>query len=178
MTTTVDTLVFTSWTIAWTLAGGIGGYLLGRLTRDVHRLANPTLEGERVPEPAVETPRRPRRWRPGPQLLVGLLVVLLGVGTAVQGVVVSNRVEHLQQCQARYSNRFADAIDARTDTSNNSQQALDDLVNTIGKNLGGNGKANQAAISRALRQYMAQRAKTKQQRAKHPYPEPPREACG
>lgn len=175
--TTVDVLTASSWTIAWTLAGGIGGYMLGRITRDVHHLANPEA---RVPTPEPEPAakeHRPRRWHPSAQLLIGLLVVVLGVGTAIQGIVVNNRVEHLQQCQTRYTSRFADALDARTQATNDSQAALDNLVNTIGKNLGQGGKANQAAISRALRQYMAQREKTKHERAKHQYPEPPRQAC-
>lgn len=170
----VELVGLTNWTVAWTLLGGMGGYLLGRLARDVHLLANPTLEGERVHESRIED--APRRWRPGPRLLIGLVIVILGVGTAVQGIVVNNRVEHLQQCQASYSNRFADALDARTDATQQSQQALDRLVATIGHNLNDK-RANQAAIADAVGHYRQLRSKAKQQRATHPYPDPPREAC-
>ncbi|HCB80540.1 MAG TPA: hypothetical protein DEQ00_04105 [Mycobacterium tuberculosis] len=170
---TSETLWLVVWTIGWTLIGALGGYVLGRLAADVHQLANPN-EGGRVNQPTAKEPR----WRPAPQLIVGLLVVILGVGTAIQGIVVNNRVQQLQQCQARYSNRFADAIDARTTATNGSQRALDELVAAIGKRLDRGGKADQAAIAGALQRYLTQRDQSKQERAAHPYPEPPREACG
>lgn len=178
--TTAELAGLVAWTVGWTVAGGLGGYVLGRLAADVHRLADPTephLEGDRVHDEPLYRPRPQRQRRPSGRLLIGILIVVLGVGTAVQGIITTQRVEHLQQCQARYSNKFADALDARTTVSNGSQRALDNLVTTIGAHLGRNKQADQDAIADALQQYLAQRHMAKQERARHPLPDPPREAC-
>lgn len=118
-------------------------------------------------------PRTDGRERVLGRVLIGLLLLILGVGTAVQSIVTSQHVGQLQQCQARYANRFAKALDTRTEVSNGSQRALDGLVTAISEH-----PDDRKATSAALENYLQQRRMAKQQREQNPYPDPPREACG
>jgi hypothetical protein len=164
--------------VGWSLLGLIVGFLLGRATRDVHRIAatvDTTEEDTMHHEPAGQPPRK--RWWSG-EFILGVIVVLLGVLTVAQGTVQSQETTRLQQCQARYSDGFADALDARSESSDDSQKALDALVTTIGAHLGGAAPPDQQAMQQAINDYVQKRRTATQLRAQHPYPPPPRDVCG
>ena len=89
----------------------------------------------------TEVPAKPsKRKRPSGRLVVGAVVVLLGLITVVQGVYqdartreVAEQAKRTQECTTAYSNGFADAIEARAAASTSAQQALDDLMGTVGQ---------------------------------------------
>ena len=183
-------LLWIAYTLGRTLLGFIAGVLFTRLILDTRRIAEATEQGfypfldcggafmadDELPTEDLVRKAARRRAVFNPRLVIGLVVVMLGILTAVQGIVTSNRVAALQQCQAHYSNGFADALDARTKASNDSQHAMDDLVRTIGQHVTGKPE-DQAAINAAVSRYVAQRQTAAKQRRAHPLPPPPRESC-
>lgn len=160
--------------IGWAGAGFLCGVLVGRAARDVHRIATAVTDedGERMPPP-----HRPRWTERAPSTsLIAIVVVLLGIVTVVQGIVQSDATERVTRCQIKYSNDFSDALDARTRASTDAQNALDQLLTTVGDTLNGNASAR-PRIQQAINDYLAKRAAVKNEQAQHPYPPPPRETC-
>ncbi|MFE0021896.1 hypothetical protein [Amycolatopsis sp. NPDC059021] len=158
---------------AWALLGFVGGYLLGRAARDVHRVATAITTEDTVPD---DQPPRSRLRAPGGHVILGLVVVLLGVLTVAQGIVTNNATRRIAECQAAYSNGFADALDARADATADAQTALDELMRAISGYLA-NPPVPPDKVRTAIGDYLAQRAKAESERQQHPYPPPPRDLC-
>jgi hypothetical protein len=172
---TTDTLLYVAQSAAWAVGGFLGGYLAGRAARDVHQLASAVETGDTTVDPP---PPPSRRRRPRAEWVLGVVVLLLAIVTVVQGLVQSAATRRVVQCQAEYGNAFADALDARTQASAGAQNALDQLVTTIGNTLNGPpSPARAAAVHQAIAEYLATRAKLKQQQQAHPYPPAPRDLC-
>ncbi|TDQ01234.1 hypothetical protein [Labedaea rhizosphaerae] len=155
--------------LGWTAVGFLGGYLAGHAARDVQRIAD-AVTGEDTMQ------RKPRIPRISSQTVVAIVVVVLGILTVIQGLVQSAATDRLTQCQADYSNDFADALDARSQASTDAQEALDDLMSTVGGALRGNA-VDRAAVQHAIADYLAKREAVKRQQQAHPYPPPPRAVC-
>lgn len=161
--------------IGWAGAGFLGGVLVGRTARDVHKIAQAVEPDDGATMPSDQpAPQRRTRWPS--QTVIAIIVVLLGVLTVVQGIVQSQATERLTRCQASYSNAFADALDARSSASSEAQDALDQLATTVGNALQGSQDARTRARA-AISDYLAKRQALKRQQAAHPYPAPPRAAC-
>jgi hypothetical protein len=174
----VTFLPYLAQSLGWAALGFLAGFLAGHAARDVHRIASAV-------DTAVDTamtgehdmPRHtPRRARISGQTVIAVVVVLLGVLTVIQGLVQSAATDRLTQCQANYSNGFADALNARSQSSTDAQEALDDLMSTVGGALQGSA-VDRAAVQRAITDYLAKRAAVKAQQQAHPYPPPPRATC-
>ena len=119
-------------------------------------------------------PRSPRKQ----QIVLGIVVLVLAAVTVLQGFITTRETQRLQQCQAQYANAFADALDARTKASAESQQALDRLVGSIRSTLDKPGATSgQQPLRSAIDDYLAARAKTTAQQRAHPLPPPPRDVC-
>jgi hypothetical protein len=146
------------------VAGFVLGVLYARRTQDVHRIAN-AVEDSSV----VKVPRR--RWRPNYQLVLGLAVVLLTTYTTWQ-------TGRLSDCQLAYSNGFSDALDARTQATGEAQQALDELMATVGELMtaGGSPQAREQ-FRAALDEYLTKRETAKREQAANPFPLAPRDLC-
>lgn len=169
-----DTVLYVAQSAAWAAGGFLGGFLAGRTVRDVHRLAQAAETRD-----TVETQAPARRWRPRGEWVLGLIVLLLAIATVVQGIVQSAATRHVVQCQQDYSNAFADALDARTASSQQAQDALDQLISTFaGTTQGGPPSPGQRErFQQAINDYVAKRAVVKQQQAAHPFPPAPRDLC-
>lgn len=160
------------------------GYLAGRAARDVHRIAETVAtKGEPViPRSRSVTGRVPGRPHVT-QLVIAVIVVALGIITVVQGMIQSSAVRRISDCHAAFANALADAIEARSVGSQQAQDALDELMRTVG------GLAAAPPVDEAERQrrseiarkavsdYVAKRAEVKALQQKNPYPQPPRESC-
>jgi hypothetical protein len=166
----------TSWTyilqsLPWTIAGALVGFFMGRSTVAVQVIAEAVQEGDDMPEPA----RVPLRRRVTPMHVIGAVVVVLGIFTAVQGYVQSEATERLTLCTQAYSNGFADAIEERSKASAEAQDALDEFFFTLAR------VAPSAEGREQMRQafdaYVAKRSAAKKTQAEHPYPAPPRDVC-
>ena len=157
-------------------AGGfVVGFLLGRMSRDTHDIAATMDQGEIVEQ-------RKRRWRPSYQSAMGVVVVLLGLATAAQAIYQDSATRRVTNCTRAYANGFADAIDARSETSTASQNALDGWMTTLDELLtqttpGTDPTAARGRFRSATAEYLAKRAEFKKQQAEHPLPPPPRDVC-
>jgi hypothetical protein len=187
----------------WAGAGFVGGLVVGRTARDVRHIAQavqpeppttpdrpghasggpdmPSTPDQPPASPPPQPERRARRWarrldRVTSQRMTAIVVLLLAIATVAQGVVEGQATQRLTHCQSSYSNRLADAIDARSTASATAQDALDQLVTAVGAALHG-GQVGAGDFQRAIAQYQTKRAALKRQQAEHPYPAPPRTVC-
>ncbi|MGW5720764.1 hypothetical protein ACWEVP_31645 [Amycolatopsis sp. NPDC003865] len=170
-------LAYALQSIGWGGAGFLAGLLVGRAARDVHRIAT-AVTGKNPEDGDKPMPARRPRWteRAPSTSLIAIVVVCLGVVTVVQGIVQSDATARVTRCQVNYSNDFSDALDARTRASTDAQNALDELLTTVGETLNGN-TTSRTRIQQAINDYLAKRAAVKHEQAQHPYPPPPRESC-
>ncbi|MFE2751554.1 hypothetical protein ACFXGA_06075 [Actinosynnema sp. NPDC059335] len=149
--------------VVWLAGGFVLGVLYTRSSQDVHRIAN-AVEG------AVQTVPR-RRWRPSYQVVLGVVVLVLTMYTTVT-------TWRLSECQLAYANRFADALDARTVATGEAQQALDELMATVGQLMtGGASPQARESFRAALHEYLTKRDSAKRKQAEHPFPPAPRDLC-
>lgn len=160
--------------VLWGVCCFVVGFLLGRMTRDTHRIAEAVLkEGDPVSEPAV-------RRRPTYQAVIGVVVVLIGLATAGQGIYQDSATRRIADCTRAYSDGFAAALDARSEASTAAQNALDELMATVGSLTTGPDAGTSEARERfrnSLSEYLAKRAEAKKQQQENPYPPAPRDVC-
>jgi len=175
-------LEYTVSSIIWAGAGLVVGFAAGRLTRTVDRMAeNVETITDAVTEgsPAVTTSRR--RRRPSYEHVIGAVVVLLGIFTAANGIHQTSETRRFADCTRAYSDGFADALDARSAASAQAQEALDDLMATVGQ-LTSVGEAGtpqaQEQFRTALSDYLTKRTEAKKKQRENPFPEAPRKVCG
>ena len=165
----------TSWSyilvsIPWAAIGLLVGFFVGRSTVAVDAIADAVQEGDRMSESHPDG-----RSRFSGIHLIGLLVVALGIFTAVQSYVQGRATERLAMCQQAYSNGFADALDARSEATAAAQTALDDLLTTVASiTPTPDGREKFRA---ALTEYLEKRGAAKKAQQEHPYPPAPRDVC-
>jgi hypothetical protein len=160
------------------------GYLAGRAARDVHRIAQTVTTQEEVATGMRTSKSRASGSRGHvTQFAIAAVVVLLGVLTVVQGLIQSSATRRISDCNAAFANALADAIDARSASNQSAQDALDELMTTIGR-LAATPPANEAEAAqrreesrKAVTDYVTKRAEVKALQQKNPYPPPPRESC-
>lgn len=157
----------------WAVLGFIVGYLVGRAARDAHRVVTAITTENTMTEQYLPTPRR---RVPTGQFVLGVVVVLLGIITVAQGITTSSTTRRITECQAAYSNGFADALDARASATADAQMALDELVKAISGYLA-SPPVPPDKVRAAIGDYLAKRAKAETERQQHPYPPPPRDLC-
>lgn len=120
----------------------------------------------------------PRPRVPRGQFLLGVVVVVLGMLTVAQGFAYNHALRRIVACQSAYSTGFADALEARTNASNQAQQAMDTLIRSIGDNLSSPNRTDRdSQVQKAISDYLAKRAEADAQRQAHPFPPPPRDIC-
>jgi hypothetical protein len=162
--------------IIWSAAGFIVGWLAGRISRDITRIArftNAAAEEDTVPLSSTMAARLSRSYR----LAVPILVVVLGIATAVQGAYQAAGLQRVSDCQTAYSSGFADALDARSSASADAQTALDALMTKVGGALEHSNVGSRAEVQQAVDDYLAARAKAKRTQEQNPYPPAPRDLC-
>lgn len=161
------------------------GYLAGRTARDVHRIAETV--AEQGGSMAKTFPRRmvlrERVRASAGQFAVAFVVITLGIATVVQGLYQSAATRRIATCNEAYANALADVIEARSQGSQQAQDALDQLMTTIGR-LAATPPAGEADAAqrreesrKAVTDYVTRRAEVKALQQKNPYPQPPRESC-
>lgn len=164
-----DLAVYAAESAAWALAGFVGGFTLGRAVRDSYRQTGAIVTTHATGK---------RSWRPSAQWVLGVVVILLAIVTVLQGIVQGAATRHVVECQQQYSDAFSAALDARTNATNTAQNALDQLVTTVGHALSEPPTAQRGAdVQKAITAYLNSRAALKQQQQQHPYPPAPRDLC-
>lgn len=164
----------TSWSyiaesLPWAIAGLLAGYFMARSTVAVATIA--AAAKEEIPV-ADQPSRRPRF---SATHVIGVVVALLGIFTAVQSYVQGEATERLAVCTQAYSNGFADAIEERSKASADAQNALDDFITAVAKATPT--EAGRDQVRKAFDDYLSKRATAKKAQAENPYPAPPRDVC-
>lgn len=170
----------TSWlymtqSVPWIVAGLLVGFFVGRSTVAVETIADAVQHEVDHMSGKDVTVKEPRRSRFTTTHVLGAVVVLLGVFTAVQSYVQGEATARLTECQTAYANGFADALDARSKATQEAQEAQDELWTTVAS-LSPTPESREV-FREALADYLAKRAAAKKAQAENPYPEPPRDVC-
>lgn len=175
----------TSWSyilqsLPWALAGLLAGFFMGRSTTVVEAIAGAVQEGDGAIEEEVAVGRdigKAKSWlrRIESVHIIGVIVVVLGVFTAVQSYVQGHATERLTICTQAYSNGFADAIEQRSKASTDAQDALDGFLSAV--SAATPTAQGQSLVRDALNQYLSKRADAKKAQAENPFPAPPRDVC-
>lgn len=163
----------------WAVGGGIVGYLMGRSARNLDVIAESVTTEDTMSQ---STARRPW-WKriTGTHLVLALLLVL-ALGSVVQGYVYNTVTQRIAECTRGYSNGFADAIEARSAATAAWQEALDQWMTTLNALMTQTPPAGDPAAARqrftdATAQYLHRRAEAQAEQRAHPYPPPPRDVC-
>jgi hypothetical protein len=159
----VTSLTYFVQSFAWSVAGGLVGYMVGVNLRR-------STEG-------ADVAGQSRRWRPKFEHFISVVVVSLGVLTAVQGYMFSQRTDQLSRCQLAYTTGFADAIDARTQASKEKDEAQDELWRIIRSGFQAPGPDVRERFEKQLNLYLDAREKVKESQQANPYPPAPRDLC-
>lgn len=172
--------------LGWSVSGAVVGVLLDRGVLALQQIARATTQEEHV-EAAERPARRHQMRRRFGGSVVPAVLVALAIVTAVQSVVTARtndaqdeETRRVQKCQLVYANGFADALEARSTATTEAQNALDELMSTVGQLTTGNpGEAaeTRAKFRQALDAYLSKRAEAKKQQQQNPYPPPPRDLC-
>lgn len=160
----------------WIAVGLLAGYLFGRGVRDLETIAAAV-------SPEESTMDKPKRFKAFMRKVTGLhvlgvVVFILAVGTVVQGYIHNEYTRQNAECTRAYANGFADAIEARSESTAAAQQALDDLMTQVGQlSAGVASPESRERFRAALADYLAKRQEDKKQRQENPFPAPPRDVC-
>lgn len=156
----------------WIVVGLLVGFFMGSSTAAVEAIADAVQdEGEIM----SDAPVRERRPRFTTTVVLGVVIAVLGVFTAVQSYVQSAATDRLTECQVAYANGFADALDARSSATSEAQNALDEFLSTAAAAVPTSEGRDQ--VRKALAEYLAKRADAKKAQAEHPFPPAPRDVC-
>lgn len=170
----------TSWqyliqSVPWIAVGLLVGFILARSTVAVEQIADAVQIEVESMSGIDDGVVKDRRSRFTATHVLGVVVVLLGVFTAVQSYVQGEATATLTECQLAYADGFADALDARSAATSEAQDALDELLTTVAQ-LTPTPESRQV-FRDALNEYLDKRAEAKKTQAENPYPEPPRDVC-
>lgn len=170
----------TTWTtLALTnLACLIIGYLLGRNTRAVTDIQE-KLMADDTARPGGETHKqaRSRLRRVHAWQVLGALVALVGIMTAVFGVVLIRNQDRLTGCVTGYSNALADTLDKRAAPQQAATEQLDRVMRAIVDAYATASAEAQVEVRRAIEAYVVARDEAKKFLAANPLPDAPRDAC-
>lgn len=152
---------------------GLGAVVGAQWTRFVKAGERKTAVHTATKQPAPVRP--PRRW---PRRVLDMVVVLLFLGSAAQAYVTDDRFGDIIACQNGYQAGFADALDARSKATQEAQDALDELMSTVGRLIsGGPSQETRQQFATALTSYLGKRAEAKKRQQEFPYPPSPRDVC-
>lgn len=161
--------------LLWNGAYLVAGFVIGRLTRTEVYLTASKIITDASKGPAVE--RKRPRIRLRFEHYIAIFLVLLGLFSAGQSLYQAAQTRRNADCTRAYADFFADALDARSSTSASAQNALDELMATVGQLTNAGGPEAAAKFRAALADYLNKRAEAKEQQQLNPYPPAPRDLC-
>jgi hypothetical protein len=188
---TFSTVLYILNTAGSALVGFIGGALFGRSIRQVNDVVTVVAEVSEEPDDQATVPQtgktgwfdRVRKFsaRFPTQPAIGVIVVVMGALTLLQGVNQNAANEQLNQenkrltdCLVKYSDDLAAVIKVRSAGAADAQSANDQLWRTIAKNFTAGGGP---ALKQAIADFLAARDHALDVQKKNPYPDPPRATC-
>lgn len=176
----MTSLTYAVESVPWIVAGLIAGFFMGRSTVALTVIAHAVQvrDNERSPMPEQDpAPPATKRWRFSLVHVMGAALIGLSVFGVVQNNAQDDATARLAVCQAAYANGFADALDARSKASAESQVALDEWMAKVNAIIQAPTAEAAAQIRRAFADYQAARSEAKKKQEANPYPDPPRDVC-
>lgn len=155
--------------LGWSLLGFATGWLAASLRTDVSAIKETVLHEpheenhERLHLPSVDRATR----------LLGIVVALLAVVTVVQGVVAQRRIADVAECQAEYNDRFAEALQVRSQLADEDREALHNMLLAVYEQR----HDSRAERYRTFQQWVETTQANERERADHPVPELPKGDC-
>lgn len=150
------------------------GYLFGRLARA-------TVQIEENMDTAQEEPPAGHGRRVTALHVISLVVVAIGLVTAVVGYQITRNQDRIVGCVVGYSNAAAAAAKARSAASNAALDQLDMVMEAVANaySAADLGQVNdaRAEVRAAIQNYVDARHDAKEAQRRNPLPDPPRDAC-
>lgn len=168
--------------VPWLVVGLIGGFVLGRSTVALSAIADAAQRRDNeggsmsdVETGSVSKPVKQRRF----SLIhvIGLALIGLSVFSAIQDNAQDEATARLTECQLAYADGFADALDARSKASLESQEALDAWMTRVNAVIQAPSPQAAEEIRKAFTEYLEARREAKETQKTNPYPDPPRDVC-
>jgi len=152
------------------------GYLFGRLTRATVEIEETMEASDAAQPPSPEQKRKITALH-----VISLVVVAIGLVTAVVGYQITRNQDRIVGCVVGYSNAAATAAKARAHASNVALDQLDAVMDAVAKAYAAAdlGQVNDArtSVRAAIQGYVDARHDAKEAQRKNPLPEPPQDAC-
>lgn len=170
----MTSLLYVVQSVPWIAAGLLVGFFVGRSTVAAEAITDAVQqEGDDVRESSGPK----KKFRFTSNGVIAALLVVLGIATAVQAVVQNQADARQDACQTAYANGFADALDARSQSSREAQDALDAWMTKVNAIIQAPTPEARGQILQAFKDYLAARQEAKDTQADHPFPPAPRDVC-
>jgi len=151
---------------AYSLTGFVVGFLLGRVTREVHEIKETVVPETFAQEDAYHHTRATR---------LGIVVIILSLVTVVSSAMSTVAVYRQADCLREYNSRFTLAFNARATANDTDRKALNTMIVSIADR-----SLSQQERAAKFAAYVEQVKAGDRLRAEHPLPQPPdpRRLCG
>lgn len=191
--------------LGWSVLGFVAGVLVTQAYRKFSRIADAVaprkdeiMSMPEQPVADVEAERRHRRRANRFRIVVGTILVLIGVFSAVSSFVLEQRTadiitanakqddqdREIQRCLTEFGAQFANALEARSGASSEAQALNDEwvaaindlLVNAVpGQRDPAQARVQLEKLRKSTADYLAKRAEAKKKQRENPFPPSPRE---
>lgn len=149
------------------------GFLFGRITRATVDIAESvTEEGAAVPD---EEKRKLRRANP--ITLISVVVVLIGLVTAIVGFQVTRNQDRIVGCVVGYSNASADAFERRAKATGETNDQVEEVFRAIDQAFTEAPVDGRKRVRDAITKYLKARDNGRAVAERNPLPDAPRDAC-
>ncbi|MGH3993501.1 MAG: hypothetical protein ACRDSN_13695 [Pseudonocardiaceae bacterium] len=146
----------------WSVGGLLVGYGMGRVVRDVEQVhAAVTTE-----DPPSRHPVRGPRRRPRGQTMIGVLVLVVAVGSTIGYARATADLAAVTECQTRVNEQFRAALTARSDAAGAELAAKLPMLQTMADT------GDLAASRAAIRAYLVSVIDLEAARTRSPLPPP------
>lgn len=151
--------------LVYSVAGFMGGFTVGRLTREVHEIRETVM-----PDTFA------RKDSDGSQhaTKLGVAIIILSLLTVISAAFTAVQAKRQAQCQRDYNARFVEAFQARARAADADRAALNTMIIRIA-----NQKSTPAERKRVVAEYVQSIEAGDAARKAHPLPQPPdpRDLC-
>lgn len=169
----MTSLLYIVQSVPWIAAGLLVGFFIGRSTAAAQAIIE-AVQGE---GDDMQNSSPKKKFRITSNGVIAAVLIALGIATAVQSYVQSAATARLTECQTAYANGFADALDARSQSSREAQDALDAWMTKVNAIIQAPTPEARDQILQAFKDYLAAREQAKDTQRDHPFPPAPRDVC-
>lgn len=169
MSTTMTVILL----VATNPACALLGFLFGRITRATVDIA------DSVTEEGTEMPDKEKRrvGRTNPITIISVVVVLIGLITAIVGYQVTRNQDRIVGCVVGYSNASADAFEQRADAQREVNDQLANFMRAVRDAFSSAPADGRKKVFDAVEDFVKADDEAKRIRGENPLPEAPRDAC-